>query len=290
VPYDANVYIRRPGDKRSLVARTRNLSTDGVGVTGDELPAEGEEVECRMALAGVRRRLRGRVAWVARSPLAARSRRVGSGIEFLALDGQDRALLARLVKDAHDRPQPVEVWFPGLEHPLRMRALIGNEEVKLGITLPALAVGTPLRISFVHRGVAELRDGTISSVKYLPGDAQVVSRVALQVATPRPQGGAGVIRVNAPASDPGRGPNHSVIIDLAALEEEAEARPAAALQVSSSEPTRRRHQRTLWILAGALGLLALALLGVATLRPSPRLPADGRGASYPVIIESAPTR
>jgi hypothetical protein len=220
VRYEANVYIRGTRQEGAVVARAHNLSAEGIAVSALDLPPEGEEVECRLMLGGRRTRLRGRVAWVHRAPPAQRTLPAGGGIQFISLDRQERELLARLVDSANDGPQLVEVWVPGLEHPLPMRALIGTDEVKLGMALPQLVVGMPLRISFVHRGVSESRNGTIQAVRFLSGDRGSMSRVALQVSTPRPRDSAGMISTDGfehrtVHSD--ERPSESMIFDLAAM-------------------------------------------------------------------------
>ena len=221
VRYEANVYIRGARQEGAVVARAHNLCAEGIAVSALDLPPEGEEVECRMMLGGRRTRLRGRVAWVHRAAPAQRTLPAGGGIQFISLDRQERELLARLVESSNDGPQLVDVWVPGLEHPLPMRALIGTEEVKLGMQLPQLAVGMPLRISFVHRGVSESRNGTIQAVRFLSGDRGSMSRVALQVSTPRPREGAGLIRTEVfePRRTPqeGAAPAQSMVFDLAEL-------------------------------------------------------------------------
>ena len=220
VRYEANVYIRGPRQDRAVVARAHNLSAEGIAVSALELPGEGEEVECRLILAGRRTKLRGRVAWIHRAPPAQRALPLGGGIQFISLEGPERALLNRLVDSASDGPQLCEVWVPGMDQPLPMRGLIGTDEVKLGMRLPQLAVGMPVRISFVHRGVSESRQGSIEAVRFLPGDRETMSRVALQVSTPRPRQGAGLIRnqpdSGLPPEDQGPG-TQSMLVDLAVL-------------------------------------------------------------------------
>ena len=64
IVFQTKIRLRAPGRDESVVARVQNLSPRGVYITGTELPAAGTEVQCRLVLAGERRTLRGRVAWV----------------------------------------------------------------------------------------------------------------------------------------------------------------------------------------------------------------------------------
>src|SRR6185369_16114881 len=81
----------------------------------------------------------------------------------------------------------------GMPWPLRMRGLVHTDELKLGFRLPRLREGSPLRLRFAHRGVTEERAGTVVAVKLLPGDDDAVARLVLQVATPRPDSGQGML-------------------------------------------------------------------------------------------------
>jgi hypothetical protein len=242
VRYEANVYIRGSRQERPFVARAQNLSTEGIAVTAERLPRAGEEVECRLLLGGRRTKLRGRVAWVNPESTPAPDQTTGGGIHFLSVEREDRALLNRLIEDASDGPEPVEVWMPGLEQPLRMRALIGTDEVKLGMRLPRLAVGMPVRIAFTHRGVAENRRGAVTAVRFLPGDGDTLARIAVQVSTPRPKEGAGTISVEVDGAGgyevlatEAVGDSESMLIDLAALSQLPAVAPGPA-QPSASAP------------------------------------------------------
>src|SRR5262245_58552307 len=84
--YNAKVRLRAPGREHSVIARVQNLSARGIFVTGAEIPEAGTVVQCRFNIAGERRTLRGRVAWVRPGPRATSSKSTGAGIEFLELD------------------------------------------------------------------------------------------------------------------------------------------------------------------------------------------------------------
>src|SRR5688500_1237986 len=95
--YQTRIRLRAPGRDESVIARVQNLSPRGVFVTAVDVPAAGTEVQCRFTLAGERRTLRGRVAWVRSASLRSPHAGPGAGIEFLDLDDRDQDLLHRLV-------------------------------------------------------------------------------------------------------------------------------------------------------------------------------------------------
>lgn len=285
------MYIRTAQLERAVVVRAHNISVEGVAVSAAEgLPQEGEEVECRLTLAGQRRNLRGRVAWVRprSSEAPARPGLPSGGIHFFSLGDEDRGLLERLVQDASDAPQVVEVWLPGVEHPLRMRALIGSEELTVGMRLPRVEVGGAVRVAFVHRGVSEVRSGTIGAIRFVADEGDSLSRVALQVSTPRARAGAGEISGGAPdrRHSPTEADEHSVMLDVAALaapeppREPAFPRPAGTV---AAGPGRRWVS---WLLAGAAGaVIGGIVVGTMVSRP----PATARSQAHEASPAAAST-
>lgn len=286
VRYEGTVYVRGVQQARPVLARAQNLSPEGIAVTAEGLPRMGEEVECRLVLGGRKTRLRGRVAWVNGEPEAERTRPSGGGIQFISVAGEDRELLSKLVEDASDGAQPVDVWVAGSDHALPMRALIGTEEVKLGMELPRLTVGTSVEIALVHRGVSERRQGTISAVRYLPGDGTTQSRVAMQVSTPRPSAGAGVIRaegISGPLpslygeAELDEEREASMVVDLAALTTSAhvvDERPetTAIVPYPEEEPPApliapKRRLAWVWPLVALLGTVGGLAVGALLLAP-----------------------
>jgi len=189
VRYDANVTIRAQSQPQALRARAHDLSPDGMGVNAEQALQTGEEVECRLLVAGRRARLRGRVAWARTGNT--REQPFGGGIQFHSLGGEDRELLGRLIAGPVNNPQRAEVFIPGLDHPVRMRAIIGTDEVKLGLSVPRLWVGMPVQMSFIQGGNSQHRTGTVSAVRFLPGTGEAMARVALQVSTTAAPAGAG---------------------------------------------------------------------------------------------------
>jgi hypothetical protein len=194
VRFEGDVLIRNALRDRPIRARVRNLSSRGIAITTENPPAEGEEIECRLSIGGQRRTLRGRVAWVRVQPAGERAASAaGAGIEFVDLAEPDQELLTKIVAGADDGAESVDVWVDGMAHPLRMRGLVQAEELKLGFRLPRLIEGAALRLRFEHRGVTEERVGSIAAVKLLPGDAETLARLVLQVTTPRPDSGQGTL-------------------------------------------------------------------------------------------------
>src|SRR5688500_4827762 len=91
--YQTRIRLRAPGRDDSVIARVQSLSPRGVFVLAADIPAAGTEVQCRFTLAGQRRTLRGRVAWVRSPSLNEPPHAAGAGIEFLDLEAADQHLL-----------------------------------------------------------------------------------------------------------------------------------------------------------------------------------------------------
>jgi hypothetical protein len=89
-----------------------------------------------------RRRLtvHGRVAWVYQPPDGGG----GMGIEFLGLSELDAAVLRELAGPPREEVRQLDVWFDGVEQPVRVEALSADGEVKLRTSLPFLKLGANL--------------------------------------------------------------------------------------------------------------------------------------------------
>src|SRR3990170_2910246 len=136
IVYQTKIRLRAPGRDDSVIARVQNLSPRGVYVTGSELAAAGTEVQCRLLLAGERRTLRGRVAWVRPASANVPLRSPGAGIEFLDLGEKDTHLLRRMLDPGAEERQPVDVWFEGMQAPIRCQAVVAGDGVLLATRLP----------------------------------------------------------------------------------------------------------------------------------------------------------
>jgi hypothetical protein len=274
VQFEGDVLIRGARREAPIRARARNLSASGIAVTLEDPPEPGEKVECRLMIAGQRRNLSGRVAWARRPTPGARSP-AGAGIEFTDLAAPDQALLARIVEGADDGAEPVDVWVEGLTHPVRMRGLVHTEEIKLGLQLPPLREGVPLRLRFAHRGVSEEREGRIIAVKLLSKDEEVGTRVVLHVTTARPSSVQGTISARDDKSQvqrPLREARESMVVNVAAISPPAPAArrvPAAPVPAQTpaappAAPAAPRLSQSLrvWQVATGAALIVGVLLGL----------------------------
>lgn len=196
VVFSARARIRGEGNEPSIVARVHNLSERGIFVTAPGVLQAGERVRCRLFLGDERRVLRGKVAWV--SPRAASaplptgvpgvqpmpSSEVGAGIEFEDLSTGDSELLRKLVAPNPEDERPIEVWFAGMTAPVKARAVVSRDGLRLQTRLPFLRLGSPVRIAFEQRGVRETREGVLDAVVMAPSAADGVPRLYVSVATP----------------------------------------------------------------------------------------------------------
>jgi Tfp pilus assembly protein PilZ len=184
IVYAAKVRLRAPGREHSVVARVQNLSPRGIFITANDVPAAGTEVQCRLTIAGERRTLRGRVAWVRPLSQSTPLRSPGAGIEFLELEPHDADLLARLVEPTAGGKQPVDVWFEGMKAPIRCQAAVEGSGLRLSTRLPFMRLDSSVRVSFVQRGVEQIRLGTLTAVTLESSGEDGVPHLQLNVATP----------------------------------------------------------------------------------------------------------
>jgi Tfp pilus assembly protein PilZ len=201
VVYHTNIRLRPADADESVVARTENLSTTGMFVTAPDLPAAGTEVLCRMLVAGERCTFKGRVAWVrpARGPGNSEAT-PGAGIRFVDLNPRESQLLERVLQpalvgsDGNDRVS-VDVWFEGLRAPIRSHAVVTDDTLSISTKLPFLRLNSPVKLSFVRRGVEEVRSGMLEAVTLEPSARDGVPRLQLTVHTPLPDEATGTIDV-----------------------------------------------------------------------------------------------
>jgi Tfp pilus assembly protein PilZ len=196
VAYHTNIRLRPADADESVVARTENLSATGMFVTAADLPAPGTDVLCRMLVAGERCTLKGKVAWMRSGSGAPRGS--GAGIQFVDLDARESELLERLLGARGSEGEPpvtVDVWFEGLRAPIKSQASVSEEALSISTKLPFLRLNSPVRMSFVRRGVEEVRTGTLEAVTLEPSADDGVPRLKLTVFTPQPDHAQGTIEV-----------------------------------------------------------------------------------------------
>jgi hypothetical protein len=196
VIYHTKIRLRSPGREKSVVARVQNLSTRGVFVTATDLPEAGSEVLCRMLVAGERCTFKGLVAWVRPAGAeGASDPSPGAGIEFVGVSERESQLLARLIQpDATDR-QAVDVWFEGMGSPIKSHASITDDALSISTKLPFLRLNSPVKVSFVRRGVEEVRSGILEAVTLEPSAEDGIPRLQVTVSTPPPDSAYGSIDV-----------------------------------------------------------------------------------------------
>src|SRR4051794_35740738 len=211
VVYHTKIRLRSPGREKSVVARVQNLSTKGVFVTATDLPEAGSEVLCRMLVAGERCTFKGLVAWV--RPAGAEGASDGSpgaGIEFVGVSDREAQLLARLTHpDTSDR-QAVDVWFEGMGSPIKSHASITDDALSISTKLPFLRLNSPVKVSFLRRGVEEVRSGILEAVTLEPSAEDGIPRLQLTVSTPQPDSAYGTIDV--PGADGGTTPVEAMLV------------------------------------------------------------------------------
>jgi Tfp pilus assembly protein PilZ len=202
VTYHTNIRLRLLGREESVVARVQNLSTSGVFVTAAQVPPAGTDVLCRMLVAGERCTLKGKVAWVRPPALGTRTTGAGAGIGFVDLSARHAELLERLLEpalngngvDPADRVA-AELWFDGVPTPIQSQALVNDDSLTIATKLPFLKLSSPIRLTFVRRGVEEVRKGTIEAVTLEPSTDDGVPRLHLVVQTPPLASAKGTIEV-----------------------------------------------------------------------------------------------
>jgi Tfp pilus assembly protein PilZ len=196
VVYHTKMRLRAPGREQSVVARVQNLSPTGVFVTANDLPAAGTEVLCRMLVAGERCTLRGLVAWVRPEGIeGAIDGDPGAGIQFVDVSDRAAALLAQLIQPVASDRQSVDVWFEGMSAPIKSHAAITDDALSISTKLPFLRLNSPVRVSFVRRGVEEQRSGILEAVTLEPSAEDGIPRLQLTVSTSLPDSAQGTIDV-----------------------------------------------------------------------------------------------
>ena len=201
--YQTRIRLRAPGRDDSVIARVQNLSPRGVFVIAADIPAAGTEVQCRFTLAGQRRTLRGRVAWVRAPSLNEPPHAAGAGIEFLDLEAADQHLLGRLVEPPPEALVAVDVNFEGLASPVRCRAVVAGDGLRLVTGLPFMRLDSRVAVRF-QGSSGEHHEGTIDSVTLEPSGDGGIPQLELNVSLDLPVGSdpfaLPVVRAPAPST------------------------------------------------------------------------------------------
>jgi hypothetical protein len=178
VAYAASVRVHTTGRPHPFEARSINLSRSGVLVESLQPCAVGTEVICEIPLPGGRRQLRGRVARLeALSPAA-----VGLAIAFTGLDAPDQELLSEAIGQDDGRTRVVQVRFEGMRDPMRSRAQLTREGLRLTTALPFLRLRSPVEVTFLS-GESNVRSkGMIQQVQLDQFAEDGTPRLAVDVA------------------------------------------------------------------------------------------------------------
>jgi hypothetical protein len=324
IVFQTKIRLRSPGRDESVVARVQNLSPRGVYITGTELPAVGTVVQCRLVLAGERRTLRGRVAWVRPASSSAPLKLPGAGIEFLELGEEDADLLHKLVDPGDEERQPVDVWFEGMKAPIRCQAVVAGEGVRLATRLPFMRLNSPVRVAFTQPEVM-VRDGTLDSVMLEPNNVDGIPHLQVNVSMAPLESAQGTIDIPVTISVArDLGPHGPITPPASTVVDPAITAPPPVAMVAHDTiverertdrfPTvgesraslvwqrlRRQTQQTLqrtltwlsqgtWRPAGAgfvAGALAVGIV-VGVVRPTVSVPAPSQAAEAPPVAAPPP--
>ena len=197
IVYQTRIRLRATGREDSVVARVQNLSPRGMFVTGAEVPEAGTEVQCRLTLAGQRRTVKGRVAWVRPASAVGTHKGAGAGIEFIDLEEPVAKLIGRLIEPVSER-QPVEVWFEGLKAPVRCQAALVGEGVRLSTRLPFMRLDSKVRVSFGPADGRKPREGVLDAITMDPSDEDGVPNLQLNVSLQPEDSARGTIEIDLP--------------------------------------------------------------------------------------------
>lgn len=317
VTYVAKMRLRSPGRERSVVARVHNLSAGGAFVTAPELPREGSEVQCRLRLGGAERTLKGRVAWMQETRQDGSARPPAAGIMFTELTREDEALLVDALSVAEqataDR-RSIEVWFDGLNLPIRCDARDAPDGIELTASLPFLRLGSQARLSLGAAAVDDRRVATVESLQLVSSAEDTVPRLRIGVTTASreerrptpgmpPGGGDPALAarsgsVTAPASIAPRDATGAAIIIGDAIRVGAPVAGAAAdVEKTLVDAFPRRSERRalrpwLWMLGGAAaGIVAVMIVLSLVTAGMPRLDREPAAAAPAprVVPLGAPT-
>jgi hypothetical protein len=276
VAYAASVRLHTSGRPHPFEGRTINLSRSGVLVESLQPCAVGTEVICEIPLPGGRRQLRGRVARLqALSPAA-----VGLAIAFTELDAPDQELLSEAVGQDDGRSRIVQVRFEGMKEPMRSRAQLTPDGLRLSTALPFLRLRSPVEVTFLSGPSKVQSRGMVRQVELDQFANDGTPRLAVSVAfaaEPEVQPGTPVA-VSPPAESVPTAPALPV---MAAKPVQHDPRPpqsppAAPVVTESGSPLLR-------VVAVAAVVALIGLGAVTYLRTTPSV-ADRVAPPPPIVI------
>jgi hypothetical protein len=224
VAYTASVKLHPRDRGLAIEGRSINLSRSGVLVESLHPYEVGTDLICELPLPGGDRRLPGRVTRLASLEPPA----VALGIEFIGLAGPEEALLSEVVGEEDDGQtrRMVTVLFEGMSTPLRSRALVTDDGIRLSTTLPFLRVRSTAEVTFLSGDSPVHSRGLVRNVDFdqIGEDGAPRLAVDLQLGSTDP---------DATADDSSSPP-------FANLDEPSSPAPVAVLSETVAAPSRRR--------------------------------------------------
>jgi hypothetical protein len=181
VAYATSVRLHPVGRRRSefIDGRIINLSRSGVLIESLQPCPVGTDLVCEIPLPGGDRRLPGRVARLqAVSPDA-----VALGIAFAPLPRPDAEMLLEVVGDPGDQgtTRLVQVQFEGVREPLRSRALLTPDGIRLTTALPFLRLRSGVEVTFLSGETRLQSHGHVRDVQFQHMGPDGVPLVAVDV-------------------------------------------------------------------------------------------------------------
>lgn len=283
--YQTKIRMRASGRDDSVVARVQNLSARGMFVTASDLPEAGTEVQCRLTLGGERRTIRGRVAWVRPASPAAPLKSPGAGIEFIELEERDSELLTRLVEPGDEKRQPVDVWFEGMQAPVRCHAVVVGDGLRLETRLPFMRLRSQVRVAFSSASQVDTREGIVDGITLEPSPEDGVPFLRVAVSMPPLEYAQGMIETHSPpaavgAAAPVIAPMVSTVVDPAV----AHPGPFRSFGAPATQPLGPEHENTHRMGFGERSPLPAPATSVPAAAPVPAAPMNaGASAATPVF-------
>ena len=180
VAYAASVRLHSPGRRRPIDGRSINLSRSGVLIESLSPCPVGAEVICEITLPGGASQLRGHVTRLqALSPAA-----VGLGIEFAEVAPGDDQRLIEAVERQNPGARVVQVRFEGMKEPLRSRATLTDDGIRLTTALPFLRLRSTVEVMFLSGRTKLSSHGVVRDIELDRESADGIPRLGVNVTLP----------------------------------------------------------------------------------------------------------